>query len=108
LMTTEVYRPVKRVGNFINVRLQGVQSNRDAVGARIRLRSEGRDQYRIVSGGSGFGYLPLEQHFGLGNASKAEALEIRWPSGHIQFFDEIPGQQTIRIVEQEADYSKIY
>jgi hypothetical protein len=47
----------------------------------VKLTADGRDRHRLVSGGTGFGCLPLEQHFGLGNLTKVDALDIWWPSG---------------------------
>ena len=57
-------------GNYVNIRLVGVMSNRSAIGAKISVQAGGRWQYREVSGGSNFGCLPLEQHFGLAANSK--------------------------------------
>ncbi|HSR52222.1 MAG TPA: CRTAC1 family protein [Acidobacteriota bacterium] len=71
--------------NWIGLRLQGTASNRDAVGARLRLYAGGRVQTREVSAGGSY----LSSHdprliFGLGSAGKIEKLEIRWPSGQSQ------------------------
>ena len=82
LLTTTVFRPKRLPGNYLNVRLVGTRSNRDAIGARLKLWAGGREQHRLVSGGSSFGCLPYEQHFGLGTLTQIEWLEIRWPSGH--------------------------
>ena len=84
LLTTEVYRPRHLPGNYLNVRLVGTQSNRDAIGARLTLWAGGREQHHLVSGGSGFGCLPFEQHFGLGALTQTESLEIDWLSSHVQ------------------------
>ena len=66
LLTTSVYCPKTLPGNYLNVRLVGVTSNRSAIGARVSVEAGGKTQYREVSGGSNFGCMPLEQHFGLG------------------------------------------
>jgi enediyne biosynthesis protein E4 len=69
-------------GHWLEVALVGVRSNRDAVGARLRLHSEAGWQTREVHAGSA--YLSgsrLVQHFGLGRATQADSLEIAWPSG---------------------------
>jgi hypothetical protein len=66
----------------LSVALVGRGSNRDAVGARATLRSGDRVSIREVK--SGLSYLSqgsLELHFGLGERSSADALEIRWPGG---------------------------
>jgi hypothetical protein len=108
LLTTEVYRPKRLPGNYLNVRLVGTQSNRDAIGARLTLRAGGREQHRLVSGGSGFGCLPYEQHFGLGALTQIEWLEIRWPSGHMQRLDRPPINQSLRIFEGRTGSDVVY
>lgn len=108
LLTTTVHRPTELPGNYLNVRLVGTKSNRDAVGARMRLSCGGGDQFRIVSGGSGFGCLPFEQHFGLGTLGEIGSLEIRWPSGHKQMLESLPVNHTISIVEGEDGFDDVY
>ena len=108
LLTTTVFRPKRLPGNYLNVRLMGTRSNRDAIGARLRLQAGGRAQHRLVSGGTGFGCLPYEQHFGLGTATQLEWLEIRWPSGHVQRLEQLPLNQSIRIVEGKAGWEAVY
>ncbi len=108
LQANSVYRPTERPGNYLNVRLTGTDSNRDAIGARVKLTAGGRDQHRLVSGGSFFGCLPLEQHFGLGDLLHADALRIRWPSGRRQTVDNPPINTTIRIVEGRRGWEDVY
>jgi hypothetical protein len=69
-------------GGWLALRLVGTRSNRDAVGARIRLRTARGWQTRVVSAGSGYlsGHS-LVQHFGLGTEPGAAEVEIAWPSG---------------------------
>jgi enediyne biosynthesis protein E4 len=99
LLTSTVFCPVERTGNYLNVRLKGTKSNRDAIGARITLITGTKQQMREVGGGTNFGCLPAEQHFGLGNLTEISALEIRWPSGLRQRVEAPPVNATIRIVE---------
>jgi hypothetical protein len=66
----------------LSVALIGRASNRDGFGATVRVVAGGRVQYRVVSGGSGFGSqnsIPVE--FGLGIATVADSLVVDWPSG---------------------------
>jgi hypothetical protein len=66
----------------LSVSLLGRTSNRDGFGATVRVLANGRMQYRLVSGGSGFGSqnsIPVE--FGLGAATSADSLVVDWPSG---------------------------
>lgn len=86
---------VARSGNSVVIRLEGgpqpttgiMHTNRDAVGAQVRLKIAGKTMMRQVEAGSGFaaeGMLPI--HFGVGNATSIEAVEITWPSGLVQRF----------------------
>jgi len=81
-------------------------SNRSAIGARVCLEAGGRKQYREVSGGSNFGCLPFEQHFGLAAIEKIDALQIRWPSGLIQRFTDLPVNTTLRITEGQGTWEQ--
>jgi hypothetical protein len=115
LLTASVYRPKTLPGNYLTVCLTGVRSNRSAIGARLCLRAGGFEQYREVGGGSNFGCLPLQQHFGLASHTSVEWLEVRWPSGLVQRFEPLPVNCTIRIREGDpgveirprADQSRI-
>lgn len=81
---------VKRSGNDVEIKLEGTRSNRDAIGARVRLSIAGKTMTRQVEAGSGYAaeaMLPV--HFGLGNATAIEAIEISWPSGLVQRFTEV-------------------
>jgi len=86
----------------------GTRSNRDALGARLTLRAGDREQHRLVSGGSGFGCLPYEQHFGLATLTQIDALEIRWPSGHVQRLARLPINHTLRIFEGQEGWEAVY
>src|SRR5262249_40563081 len=89
-----------KLGHFARVKLQGTKSNRDAIGARLHLTSGGRTQYREVLGGVGFGCTsPLEQHFGLAQATTIERLRVDWPSGQSQEFTNLPADRLLSIVE---------
>jgi hypothetical protein len=108
VMTTRVFYPKRLPGNYLNVRLAGVKSNRSAIGARICLEAGGKKQYREVSGGSSFGCLPFEQHFGLADAQKVDAIQIRWPSGLIQHFTDLQVNDTLSFTEGERTWQRPY
>jgi hypothetical protein len=68
--------------NWVELRLTGTKSNRDAIGALVTIRAGGRTQVRQVQ--TAGGYLSQSSktlHFGLGDATVIEGCEIRWPSG---------------------------
>jgi len=72
-------------GNWIELKLAGVKSNRDAIGARVTLRAGGQRLIREVNGGNGFeSQSSTRLHFGLGAAARIDELEIRWPSGRVE------------------------
>lgn len=72
--------------NWILIRTAGTTSNRDGIGARVRMLTEsGRAQYAYVSTASS--YLSASDprvHFGLGNETRIREIEIEWPSGKAQ------------------------
>jgi hypothetical protein len=91
-------------GNWLTVRLVGVESNRMALGARItavvREGGETREIHRVVSSGGSFGGNPFRQHLGLGSASSVERLVIEWPaSGIVQTFTEVAPNRIVEITE---------
>ena len=70
--------------HWVTIRLVGTKSNRDGIGARIRIDAGGRMQTAEVrSDGSYLSHNDLRAHFGLGRADRLQALEIRWPSGRV-------------------------
>jgi tetratricopeptide (TPR) repeat protein len=86
----------------ISFRLTGKKSNRDAVGARITVETDGGSQTRFLQIGSGF----LAQHtkevfFGLGSAKSTVRATIRWPSGLTQDLRDLPLNHRIWVEEDE-------
>jgi enediyne biosynthesis protein E4 len=76
--------------HFVTLKLIGVKSNRDAMGARVTLKAGGLTQMREVAGGGSYlSQSDLRAHFGLGDATKVDAIEVRWPSGLRQSFQGI-------------------
>ncbi len=71
--------------NFVRFRLIGTRSNRDAIGAVVRLYVGERVLVRQVPGAGGYLSQPSKiLHFGLGDGERIDRVEIRWPSGHVQ------------------------
>ncbi len=70
---------------WIDFELHGTRSNRDAVGAQVRLFWNGQEQLQEVNGGCGYAAQNQRRlHFGLGKAARIEKAAIRWPSGSVQ------------------------
>ncbi len=90
--------------HWVTLRLVGTRANRSAIGARLRLRVREGDKTREIhvlagSGGS-FGGSSLEQEIGLGEATRIEELEIRWPArGSRQLLHDLQVDQVYEIVE---------
>ncbi len=108
LLTMSVFRPRSLPANYLNVRLVGTRSNRNAIGARVKLEAGGTCRHHLVSGGTGFGCLPYEQHFGLGKSDNVDSIEIWWPSGLRQRLENLPVNTTIRIVEGMQEWQEVY
>jgi enediyne biosynthesis protein E4 len=86
--------------HFLNIKLVGAKSNRDATGARIKLRAGINTQIREISaGGSYFSHSDLRAHFGLGQKKTIESVEILWPSGQRQFFKNVAADKFYLIEE---------
>jgi hypothetical protein len=69
-------------GHWLQVKLEGTRSNRDGIGARVSIVTDGRRQTREVTRSASFAgsILPLV-HFGLGEVARVDRLEVRWPAG---------------------------
>ena len=89
--------------HWITLQLEGTTSNRSAIGARIKLEvdADGRTRtiHRVVSTGGSFGASSLQQEIGLGAADALRTIEITWPGGQTQRFDDIAMDQIVRIRE---------
>jgi hypothetical protein len=58
-----------------------------------------------VNGGSNFGCLPPQQHFGLGQGTEVDALEVWWPSGLKQRWENLPVNQAVHLTEGDVRWS---
>jgi len=86
--------------HWMLLKLVGHNSNRDAIGAEVKLVTASGPQYATVSTASS--YLSASDkrvHFGLGQESFAQRIEIRWPSGIRQTLKDIPVDQVLQIDE---------
>ena len=90
--------------HWLQLRLVGVQSERDAVGARIRVRAGDREWTDWVI--SGDGYLCRNEavvSFGLGDATKVDEIVIDWPSGAQQTLTDLSVDRRMLVVESDAE-----
>jgi hypothetical protein len=79
---------VKTENHWIGIKTIGTKSNRDGIGAKIRVQAGGRLHVDEVRSGSSFdSNNDMRVHFGLGKVAKIDWIEIRWPSGLMERFE---------------------
>ncbi len=82
------------------IRTIGTKSNRSGLGARIRVVAGGEEQIdEVRSGASYISQNDLRVHFGLGKATKADLVEIKWPSGVVDTLRNVEAGQVIHVEE---------
>jgi enediyne biosynthesis protein E4 len=90
-------------GNALLIRLRGSGKNTDAIGAQIRVVSGSRTQIREIRAGSSYlSQNDLRAHFGLGAATRADRIEVTWPSGRRDMFPDIAANQILTIQEAKG------
>jgi hypothetical protein len=102
-----LWRNVQNTSNhWLQLQLTGVKSNRDAIGARVQARMGDRTLITFVNGGNGFASQSTKRvHLGLGPATRVDQLEVTWPSGRKQTFDNVAVDRIFRLKEGEATLS---
>jgi hypothetical protein len=87
----------------LRIKLTGTKSNRDGIGSIVKLTSAGETQTQMLRSGSSYlSASELVLTFGLAHNEKADAIEIRWPSGQIDRLSNIPAAQTITVTEAKG------
>ena len=99
-----LYRNDELSGNrSIRFRLVGKQSNRDAIGAAIRIYCEGTMQSRLVKSGSSYlSQSELPVTFGMGKRDKIERVVIQWPNGRTEEYKNLATGKLYECVESEG------
>ena len=88
---------------LITLDLEGVKSNRDAIGASIMISTKGGSQFATVTtGGSYQSSSDRRVHFGLGSESTVERIEVHWPSGITQILTNVSADRKVRIREEAS------
>ncbi len=92
----------------ISFKLLGERSNRDAVGAAIRIVTEQGSRTKFVRLGSGFlSQSSTEVFFGLGPATEVREVTITWPSGQEDHFQNVAADQRITVREGASSYERV-
>lgn len=98
--TSRLYQNLGSGNGSLEIRLVGTRSNRDAIGAKVTALVGQRTISKWVSGGNGFGSLNSRWiHLGVGKETQVSRLQIDWPSGLRQSFNNVAAGQRIEIVE---------
>lgn len=104
-----VLKNVGAPGAFLRFELEGTESNRSAIGARVEIEAGGRTRVQeVVGGGSYFSQSEFALYFGLGNLEKADRVTVRWPRSQPQVFQDVQagwyalveGGELVRVVSR--------
>jgi enediyne biosynthesis protein E4 len=86
--------------HWLEFNLEGTRSNRDGIGARIKIIAGGKTQYNHMSTASGYASSSaVPVHFGLGSSPVADDVQIRWPSGTVQELKAVSADRVVKIRE---------
>jgi len=90
-------------GHWLDVALRGVKSNRDGIGARIKVVTKAGAQYNHQTSSVCYASSSLGPvHFGLGAETTATTVEIRWPSGIVQTLQNVEADRIVKVTEPDA------
>jgi enediyne biosynthesis protein E4 len=93
--------------HWLTLNLVGHKSNRDAIGAEVKLTTAKSSQFATVTtGGSYLSSSDKRVHFGLGSETGAQSIEIRWPSGILQKLGTVRADQVLQIDEPASGPSR--
>jgi hypothetical protein len=83
--------------HWLQVKLLGASGNRQAIGARVSVRTAGAVQVQEIGVGDGafFSQGHYRLYFGLGSIASAEEVEVRWPDGHTQKLNDVKGDRLL-------------
>jgi hypothetical protein len=90
--------------HFLALDLRGTTCNRDAIGARVTVEVDGRTLVQTLKAGDGFMAQSSKRlHFGLGSATSAERVTVRWPDGSSQLHAGLAADTRYALVQGEAE-----
>jgi hypothetical protein len=94
----------QNANHWIQVRLRGVKTNRDAVGARVTVVAGELIQSAEVHSGRGYqSHFGTRLHFGLGRRAEVDRVEVRWPGGGVDRFERVAADRLVTFVEGNGD-----
>jgi len=87
-------------GHWLDIALHGTKSNRDGIGARIKVVTKAGTQYNHQTSSVCYASSSLGPvHFGLGSESNVQKVEITWPSGFVQTLENIDADRILKVTE---------
>ena len=90
----------EKSGHWLDIALEGTKSNRDGIGARIKVVTKSGVQYNHMTTSVGYASSSAGPvHFGLGIDSSADSIEIQWPSGIIQNLEKVSADRVLKVKE---------
>jgi len=90
--------------HWLQIRLRGVKSNRDGVGARVRVAAGNRVLVDEVHGGRGYqSHYGSRLHFGLGRRDKVDRIEVRWIGGGTDVLENVAADRLLTITEASGE-----
>ncbi|HEY6263378.1 MAG TPA: CRTAC1 family protein [Candidatus Acidoferrum sp.] len=99
-----LHNATQNQNHWLTLELVGHKSNRDAIGAEVKLVTAKGSQWATVStAGSYLSSSDKRVHFGLGPEAIAQTIEIRWPNGIRQTLKDVHGDQILQVQEPSAD-----
>jgi enediyne biosynthesis protein E4 len=91
--------------HWLEIALQGTKSNRDGIGAKVRIVAGGQSQFNYMTTASGYASSSAGPvHFGLGSAKIVDEVEVDWPSGVKQMFQRVPADQVLKVKEPQSSW----
>jgi len=87
-------------GHWLDIALEGTKSNRDGIGAVVKVVTATGTQFNHMTTSVGYAsssHGPV--HFGLGSDATAKVVEIRWPSGIVQTLRDVAGDRVLKVKE---------
>jgi hypothetical protein len=95
-----IHTAVPNGNNWIKLTFQGIQSNRNGIGARVEIHGVWGKQIREVRSGEGFEFMStLNVHFGIGTATAISQIKVIWPSGTVDIISNPNINQTLNVIE---------
>ena len=95
-----LFRSEGGTNHSLRIKLVGTKSNRDGIGTVVRVTSGKDKQWKMLRSGSSYlSQSELVLTFGLGSATKADAVEVQWPSGQVDKLANLEAGQTVTVEE---------